>query len=161
MRFSKFYTFLIFFVAIQSWGASYRRTQGNLGVVNLSPIQFAGKIDLNAFDLKIEMMKKQIVSLKSPAERLDFVRKVLTEIQKSRSVYPMLEDDVEIYMNLIIHSVDDLPARAQFNPIYCPYYKKQMMSNYEPTALGEMGEIGTPVDPAIVQALDIINKICQ
>ena len=161
MRFSKFYTLLIIFLGAVAMASPYGRSQDILGLIGLGSVNFILSVDKDSFDLKISLMKKQMETLKTPASRLDLMQRTLSEIQQARAAYPMLDDDVEIYMNLIVHSLQDLPDSSKFENQLCPFYRKQMMSNYEPTALTESGESGAPVDPAIVQSLEILNLICR
>ncbi len=161
MRFAKFYTLLIVLAGTLSWANTYRRGQDTLGVAGLMGFNFTFSVDKESFDQRMESLKKQLAGMKDPLSRLDFMRQTFREIQNARALYPMLDDDVEIYMNLIVHSLEALPDRPNFFVQVCPLYKRQMLSNYEPTAILESGEAGQPEDPAIVQSLEIINLICR
>lgn len=161
MRFAKVYTLLIIFLSAVAMANPYRRSQDILGLIGLGVVNFTLSIDKDSFDLKLSLLKKQMENIKTPASRLDLMRRTLREIQEARAVYPMLDDDVEIYMNLIVHSLEDLPDSSKFDNHFCPFYRKQMLSNYEPTALTDSGEAGAPEDPAIMQSLEILNLICR
>ena len=161
MRFAKFYTLLIVLVGTLSWAHTYRRGQDNLGVAGIMGFNFTFSVDKESFDKRVESLKKQLEGIKDPLQRLDFTRQTFRDIQSARALYPMLDDDVEIYMNLIVHSLEELPDRRNFFVKACPSYKRQMLSNYEPTAILESGEPGLPEDPAIVQSLEIISQICR
>ncbi len=161
MRFAKLYTFLIVFIGTVSFAAPYGQNQDTLGFNGLGSAHLTVAIDKAIFDLKIALMKKQMESMETAPDRLALMRQTFVEIQEARDQHPMLDDDVEIYMNLAMHSLEALPERSKFDVKYCPYYKREILSNYEPTALTESGEPGTPEDPAIVQSLEILDKICQ
>lgn len=161
MRFAKFYTLLIVLVGTLSWANTYRRGQDTLGVAGLMGFNFTFSVDKESFDKRLESLKKQMINIKDPLSRLDLLRQTLNDIQAARALYPMLDDDVEIYMNLVVHSLEELPQRNNFFIQACPMYKRQLLSNYEPTAILESGAPGVPEDPAIVQSLEVINLICR
>lgn len=162
MRFSKFYTLLIVLVGSVAWALPYQLTRDTLSFSSgMGVVKFAMAIDKASFDLKIALMKKQMESISTAVGRLELMRKTLSEIQEAREKKPMLDDDVEIYMSLIVHSLGDLPPSDQFDKKYCSFYQTQMLSNYEPTALNESGGIGEPQDPAIIESLSVMKKICE
>ena len=161
MRFAKFYTLLIVLIGTLSWANTYRRGQDTLGVAGLMGFNFTFSVDRESFDKRLEALKKHLTSIKDPLSRLDFMRQTLNDIQAARALYPMLDDDEEIYMNLVVHSLEVLPNRPNFFVQGCPLYKRQMLSNFEPTAFLESGEPGQPEDPAIAQSLEIMNLVCR
>ena len=162
MRNSKLYTLLILFAGSVAFAGPYRFTQDTLGVSwGMGTVKFTMAINKESFDLKMALMKTQMETIPSVAGRRELLRAILAEIQEARAQKPMLDDDVEVYMDLIVHSLTALPKAEKFDKKYCRFYQTQMLANYEPTALDENGEVGYPVDPAIIESLSVIHKICE
>ena len=132
-----------------------------MGAAGIMGFNFTFSVDKGSFDKRLGSLKKDLANIKDPLARLDLVRQTFREIEAARALYPMLDDDVEIYMNLVFHSLEALPNPPNFFVQACPLYKRQLLSNFEPTAILESGEPGQPEDPAIAQSLEIINLVCR
>lgn len=160
MRFRQFYTFLV----LSLWVFA---TQAQVQVLAKPPLgrpaktAVPKKVEMHParsfFDAKIAECKTQLAKAFDPKKKAEILRKYLGEIEDFRKKQEMSDVGDEVYMNLVIHSLQELPKPETFETSQCPFYKKQLLRDYEPTA----GDSGKIEDPAIVEAVGLLAKVCS
>lgn len=107
------------------------------------------------FNSQIKNLKKQLSQISDQKSKMEKLKSGLKEIQTYRDQREMADASDEIYMNIVVHSLEELPSAGGFNQKDCGEYRRQILFNYEPTA------DRTPEDPAVSQALDLLKVVCS
>jgi hypothetical protein len=163
MRFAKFCAFLILFISLVSLASPFWRKHNSMGSRHQeSPVEAFKSEELVSpvriyFDQKIIRLKMELRKTLSVKDRRKLVHETFVQIEQNRKAHEMAEVDDEVYMDVISHSLDELPEARDFDSGQCATYRRAVLRDYEPTALDEDG----PEDPAVVEAMEILQIICE
>ena len=158
MRIRLLYPFLAFVLTSSAWGGPELKRDLNLGEEQDSTEEVSVEPSLVKFrfDQEIKKLERLVSQNRDSISKVSLLKDALKEIQNLRDSLGRADLDEEIYMNIVVRSLDEIPEPKDFHQKRCPAYQSQMIVNFEPTA-DENG----PIDPAVRKAYNILRRICN
>jgi hypothetical protein len=159
MRIELLYPILVVILTSTAWGRPELKHDLNLGSADIlednleesepSLVKFR-------FEQEIGKLESLLTPNRDSLSKVGLLKETLKDIQNVRDSLEMADIDEEVYMDIVVRSLDELPDARDFQPRRCPAYQNQMLVNFEPTA----GDT-EPIDPAVKRAFKILQKICE
>lgn len=158
MRFGKLYTLLVLSFSLQVEASPQMREMPNFGSRSLESniIESSGDPIRDFFETQLLTLDSGIKKQTDPRQKILMVKQSLEQIRSYRSEREMGDTDNEVYMDIVVHALEEVPGPQRFHREQCGMYRQRILRNYEPTA----SESNKPQDPAVRQALVILEKVC-
>lgn len=109
------------------------------------------------FEKKLKECRQQMAQTTGASQRLELLKKSLSEIESFRKNHKMSDVTDEIYMNLVSRALLELPEPREFHSDQCGLYRKLILRDYEPTAADSQ----VIEDPAVADAVKILSEVCS
>lgn len=106
-------------------------------------------------DLELFNLRKNIKKSASQEEKFKFFERTENKIQSLRQQIDSKNENDELYMDLVLICLGEIPRDELFKKDRCDIYKKSMMSKFDPTADIE------PKHPAVKRVVSVLNTLCK
>ena len=105
-------------------------------------------------DLNLDNLIKNIKKTRTLDGKIDLNLKFIKTVKELRVQNPTQLPGDEIYMDMIVGSLEEFPDAGHFKLDSCDDYKKKIVSQYDPRSGGKTKS------PALNHAIDVLNSIC-
>jgi hypothetical protein len=144
MRAKSFFKVLIIFMMMMAPGVLFGQKRGGASELSLRQ-----KVDVETTNLV-----RNIKKTKELKPKVELTKKFLKKIKDLRAENPIQLPGDEIYMDMLVGSMEELPSSESFKVDSCDQYKSKIMSLYDPRS-GVKSQ-----NPALNHTFEVIDGLC-
>lgn len=101
-------------------------------------------------------LERNLKSDKSTRLKFNRLKRFILSTQDLRTKNPRQMVQDELYFDLLLNSLSDLPSVSEFKKEECPSYNSKIIKLYDPRA-----PMGKTKEPSLLKTLNVLNIICQ
>ncbi|MNY56466.1 hypothetical protein D3C86_1925480 [compost metagenome] len=100
-------------------------------------------------------LNRKVHSRMPASEKIEIVRKTISEIESLRKESPLQSIDKEISMDFAVDSLKHISDDKEFSVSKCADYKARVLIDFEP------GSENRPSNPVLKRSFSIIEGVCS
>ena len=106
-------------------------------------------------DQELHNLQKNVKKAASLNDKLKFIDLAESKIRDLRSVSPRQRDRDELYFDIVLASLEEIPRQEYFKKDRCDIYKQSILNKYDPEADSQ------PKNPAVKKTVGVLESICH